>query len=265
MENLDSSIFSNLGASLMEESDPEFAIDVFIEIAKNSHIKYEYVEERKALICDRILHTPFKYQFNYGFVPNTLSEDGDPIDVVVVMEDELIPGSYINCKLLGYLETKDESGVDPKLIMCPSKKVDPTYSLYRNIFDINSYTREKIKYFFTHYKDLEHKKVDIGTFRGKPDAILVLQESIERFTSHIIPVTPITPITPVTPITHITDVTPITLSDDSLTYSSTKSSSENTKPIINLEPKTDILNPLIERNNSPDYSCCGCLQSSTKI
>ena len=141
MENLDSSVFLNLGASLMEETDPEFTIDVFIEIAKNSHIKYEYDKERKALICDRILHTPFNYQFNYGFIPDTLSEDNDPIDVVVIMEDELIPGSYINCKVLGYLETKDESGVDPKLIMCPSKKVDPTYSSYRNVSDINFYTR----------------------------------------------------------------------------------------------------------------------------
>ena len=259
MDNLDSSIFSNLGASLMEESDPEFTMDVFIEIAKNSHIKYEYVEERKALICDRILHTPFKYQFNYGFIPNTLSEDGDPIDVVVVMEDELIPGSYINCKLLGYLETKDESGVDPKLIMCPSKKVDPTYSLYRNIFDINSYTREKIKYFFTHYKDLEHKKVDIGTFRDKPDAILVLQESIERLN--------LNPITPITPITHATP------SDDSLTYSSSKTSSnhasietiaitDNFPCIINSEPKNTISEPLIEKKKSVGYGCCGCLQTS---
>ena len=66
--------------------DDEFVIDVFVEIAKNGHIKYEYDKDKKALICDRVLHTPFKYQFNYGFIPNTLSEDGDPIDVVVIME-----------------------------------------------------------------------------------------------------------------------------------------------------------------------------------
>jgi inorganic pyrophosphatase len=258
MENLESSVFLNLGASMMQESDPEFTIDVFIEIAKNSHIKYEYDKDKKALICDRILHTPFMYQFNYGFIPNTLSEDSDPIDVVVIMEDELIPGSYINCKLLGYLETKDDSGVDPKLIMCPSKKIDPTYSLYRNIFDINCYTREKIKYFFTHYKDLEKKKVEIGTFKGKYDAILVYQESIQRFNAQSM--TPILPITP------------ITSSDDSLTYSSSKSSSisaqietsEQPKYVINSEPKNDIKNPLIEKVDSSGYGCCGCLQSSTK-
>ena len=177
MENVDSSVFFRLGASMMEDSDEEFSMDVFIEISKNSHIKYEYDKERKALICDRILYTPFQYQFNYGFIPNTLSEDGDPIDVVVIMEDELIPGSYINCKLIGYLETKDDSGVDPKLIMCPSKKIDPTYSFYRNIYDINSYTRDKIKYFFSHYKDLENKKVTIGEFKDKLEAIKIFNES----------------------------------------------------------------------------------------
>jgi inorganic pyrophosphatase len=187
MEKIDSSVFLTLGSSLLQDLDSEFTIDVFIEIAKNSHIKYEYDTERKALICDRILHTPFMYQFNYGFIPNTLSEDGDPIDVVVIMEDELIPGCYINCKLLGYLETKDDHGVDPKLIMCPSKKIDPTYSSYRNIFDINSSTREKIKYFFTHYKDLENKKVEIGNFKNKYEAIDIYNESVNRIKQKNIP------------------------------------------------------------------------------
>jgi inorganic pyrophosphatase len=267
----------------MEESDPEFTVDVFIEIAKNSHIKYEYDKERKALVCDRILHTPFNYQFNYGFIPDTLSEDGDPIDVVVIMEDELIPGSYINCKLLGYLETKDESGIDPKLIMCPSKKVDPTYSSYINISDINFSLREKIKYFFSHYKDLEHKKVVIGTFRGKHDAIQIYQESVERLNlqpltpiTSIIPTTHITPITSIIPTTHITPITsvpPTTPSDDSLTYSSSKTSSNNTSIetiaitdnfpcIINSEPKHTINEPLIEKKKGIGYGCCGCLQTS---
>ena len=175
-----------------EEDDDEYNIDVFIEISKNSHIKYEYDKEKKALVCDRILHTPLKYQFNYGFIPNTLSEDGDPIDVVVIMEDELVPGCYINCKLLGFLETKDDNGVDPKLIMCPSKKIDPSYISYTNIFDINLLTRNKIKYFFTHYKDLENKKVQIGKFKYKHEAITIYEESIKRFNELPEPVNKIT-------------------------------------------------------------------------
>jgi len=161
--------------------DVTFKVDVFIEIAKNSHIKYEYDKDRKALICDRILHTPLNYQFNYGFIPNTLSEDGDPIDVVVIMEDELVPGCYINCKLIGLLETKDDAGNDPKLIMLPSEKIDPAYARYNNINEINKSTRDKIEYFFSHYKDLENKQVVVGEFKNREEAFKIYEESIKRF------------------------------------------------------------------------------------
>ncbi len=156
-------------------------VDVFIEIAKNSHIKYEYDKERKALVCDRILHTPLNYQFNYGFIPNTLSEDGDPIDAVVVMEDELVPGCYINCKIIGVLETKDDAGVDPKLILLSSDKIDPVWAAYDNINELSKSTKDKIKYFFQHYKDLENKKVEVGEFKDRMEAIKIYKESIERY------------------------------------------------------------------------------------
>jgi inorganic pyrophosphatase len=162
----------------MDKEEEEEVVEVFVEIARNSHIKYEYDKEKKALICDRVLHTPFKYQFNYGFIPNTMSPDGDPLDAVILMEDELIPGCYIKCKILGYLDTKDESGVDPKLILCPCKKVDPTYSHISTVFDIPLLLLEKIEYFFSHYKDLEKKKVVVGGFLGKDDAVQLYKESI---------------------------------------------------------------------------------------
>ena len=164
-----------------ENSDVNLNVDVFIEIAKNSHIKYEYDKERKALICDRILHTPLNYQFNYGFIPNTLSEDNDPIDAVVIMDDELVPGCYINCKIIGVLETSDDAGNDPKLIMLPSYKIDPAYAAYNNINEISKSTRDKIEYFFTHYKDLENKKVVVGDFKDKEEAFKIYEESIKRF------------------------------------------------------------------------------------
>jgi inorganic pyrophosphatase len=148
-------------------------VKVFIEIAKGSHIKYEYDKEKRALICDRILHTPFQYEFNYGFIPDTMSPDGDPIDVVVVMDTALVPGCYIECKILGFLETEDDAGVDPKMIMCPSKKVDPTYADIHDINDLPKMTLEKIKYFFTHYKDLENKHVIVGEFKSREEAILL--------------------------------------------------------------------------------------------
>jgi inorganic pyrophosphatase len=162
----------------------ELTTDVFIEISKNSHIKYEYNKETKTLICDRVLHTPFKYQFNYGFIQNTLSEDGDPLDVVVVMEDELVPGCEIMCKFIGYLETEDDDGIDPKIIMCPCKKVDPTYSDIHEITDLPNLTLDKIKYFFTHYKDLENKKVTVGEFKGKEEAYKVYLDSVKKYYKH---------------------------------------------------------------------------------
>ena len=156
----------------------DIEVDVFIEIAKNSHIKYEYNTELKALVCDRILHTPFKYEFNYGFIPNTLSPDGDPLDVVVIMDDELVPGCYVKCKFLGVLETEDDEGIDPKVIMCPCKKVDPKYDSINNIFDLAISTREKIHYLFSHYKDLENKHVEVGNWLCKNDAITIYRNSI---------------------------------------------------------------------------------------
>jgi inorganic pyrophosphatase len=158
----------------------EIEVDVFIEIAKNSHIKYEYDPELKALVCDRILHTPFKYEFNYGFIPNTLSQDGDPLDVVVIMDDELVPGCYVKCKFLGVLETQDDEGIDPKIIMCPCKKVDPKYNSIKNISDLPLSTREKIQYFFSHYKDLENKHVNVGNWLDKDDAISIYLQSMNN-------------------------------------------------------------------------------------
>jgi inorganic pyrophosphatase len=154
----------------------DLTVDVFIEIAKGSHIKYEYDKERKALLCDRILHTPFKYEFNYGFIPDTLSQDGDPLDVILIMDDELIPGCYIKCKFIGILETEDEDGNDPKIIMSPCDKVDPISREINDLKDLNSIKLERIKYFFTHYKDLENKKVKIGEFKDRLEAIKIFNE-----------------------------------------------------------------------------------------
>ena len=183
MTGINSEVFFRLGKNLAENID-EHIIEVCIEISKNSSVKYEYDKLRNALVCDRILHTPFKYIFNYGFIPNTLSEDGDPIDVVVVMEDELLPGSYIKCRLLGLLETIDDEGGDPKLIMTPSFRVDPSYSQLKNVYDINHATRDKIKYFFSHYKDLEGKTVEVGLFKNIDFAHDVYTNSVSRFNSH---------------------------------------------------------------------------------
>jgi len=157
-------------------------VEVIIEIAKGSHIKYEYDKERNILICDRVLHTPMKYPFNYGFIPDTLSEDADPLDAVVLMDDELLPGCIIRCKILGYLETKDDAGNDPKLLVCPVAKVDPMWKDIDSIFSerIDNHLLEKTKYFFQHYKDLENKAVFVGALYDREEAINVYNQSVDR-------------------------------------------------------------------------------------
>jgi len=153
-------------------------VNVYIEISKNSNIKYEYDKEIKSLVCDRVLHTPFRYEFNYGFIPDTLSPDGDALDAVVLMDESLIPGCYIKCKIIGCLETSDEKGIDPKLILVPIDKIDPNSKDMNNISDISEHNLKKIKYFYKHYKDLENKMVEVGNFLNKEDSITVYNDSI---------------------------------------------------------------------------------------
>ncbi len=159
----------------------EFVLNVFVEISKGSNIKYEYDKEKKCIVCDRILHTPFAYPFNYGFIPQTYSPDSDPIDAVIIMNESLIPGSMIKCKLIGCLETSDSEGNDPKLLLCPIKKVDPKFKEINDVIDVSPFILEQIKYFFTHYKDLENKKVQIGQFISKKSAIEIYNESVIAF------------------------------------------------------------------------------------
>jgi inorganic pyrophosphatase len=104
-----------------------------------------------------------------GIIPNTLGINENPLDVVLFMNAKLIPGSYIRCKFLGLLETIDDTGYNPKLIMCPSKKVSNNYTKYNDINDIRKEKLEKMKYYFKHYKDSEN--VQIGRFLNKNEAI----------------------------------------------------------------------------------------------
>lgn len=161
-------------------------VEVFVEISKGSNIKYEFNKKKNSLVCDRILYTPFRYIFNYGFIPNTLSLDSDPIDAVIVIDESLIPGCLIKCKIIGCLETSDSEGDDPKLILCPIDKIDPRACDINNLNDLTHILKEQIKYFFTHYKDLENKQVNIGDFVSKDEAIQIYLKSIDNFNKTII-------------------------------------------------------------------------------
>ena len=131
-------------------------MEISIEISKGSSIKYEYEDGK--LRVDRFLNVPFVYPFNYGYVPNTLGRDKDPLDAVVMCEQCLLPCCTIKCKLIGVLKTTDESGEDNKFIFVPSESVDRKSIYINNLSDLQEKDLEKIKYFFTHYKDLDNKK-----------------------------------------------------------------------------------------------------------
>ena len=171
----------NMNQNILIKETEQIEVEVFIEISKGSNIKYEYNKEKKLLVCDRILYTPFRYVFNYGFIPNTLSPDSDPIDAVLIMDESLVPGCIIKCKIIGCLETSDAEGIDPKLLLCPTDKIDPKSKYINSIGDLSEFILDQIKYFFTHYKDLENKFVQIGDFLDKDKAIEIYKESVQRY------------------------------------------------------------------------------------
>ncbi|MDX1455742.1 MAG: inorganic diphosphatase [Gammaproteobacteria bacterium] len=158
-------------------------INVIIEIPMNSEpVKYEVDKDSGALFVDRVLTTPMHYPCNYGYVPHTLCDDGDPVDVLVVMPVGLQPGSVIRCRPVGVLKMTDESGGDAKLIAVPHDKVFPAYKDIRSISDLNPLTLDRISHFFEHYKDLEKGKwVKIEGWGDVDEARAEIEDSVKRF------------------------------------------------------------------------------------
>jgi len=155
-------------------------VKAIIEIPFGSNIKYEIEKESGAVVVDRVMHSAMYYPANYGFVSNTLSNDGDPADILVLNEYPLQAGSVINCRLIGVLIMEDESGMDEKLLAVPVSKVDPTFDEIKTIDDVSKATLAKIKNFFETYKMLEPNKwVKVKEFQGKEDATRLLDEAIE--------------------------------------------------------------------------------------
>lgn len=162
-------------------ADQNIQIKVFIEIPEGSNVKYERDEETGLLMCDRILHTPMAFPFNYGFVLDSLGEDGDPTDIVLLASSRLVGGVGIKAKLIGMLEMSDEEGLDTKLIAVPIQKVDPLFGAWNDVSDIPSHTKNQIKHFFDHYKDLEPGKfVKTGAFLDAKAATKVLEADLKR-------------------------------------------------------------------------------------
>ncbi len=145
-------------SKLSAGKNPPAEINVFIEIPQGSSIKYELDKESGIIMVDRFAYTAMFYPFNYGFVPQTHAEDGDPIDVLVIATYPVAPGTIVPSRPIGMLEMEDEEGIDTKIIAVPTKKVDPFMIHINDINDLDEITRKKIQHFFNHYKELEPNK-----------------------------------------------------------------------------------------------------------
>lgn len=158
----------------------EGEVNVFVEIQKDSDIKYELDKDSGVIMVDRFLYTAMNYPFNYGFVPGTLGEDGDPIDVMVLSDKTVMPGTVIPSVIIGMLEMEDEAGIDTKLIAVPTKKIDPVFGEYSEITDVPTAVKNKIKHFFDHMKELEPNKwVKTKDFQDKSTALEAVKKSLK--------------------------------------------------------------------------------------
>jgi len=162
--------------------NPPDEINVVVEIPKGSNIKYEIDDETGAIFVDRKLFTAMFYPCNYGFVPQTKEKDGDPVDVLVLGNDPVVPASVIRAIPVGVLITADEEGEDSKIVAVPIAKVDPSFSDVREISDVPQHIQEQIKHFFEHYKELEKGKyVKVKSWENKESAKKKISEALERY------------------------------------------------------------------------------------
>jgi inorganic pyrophosphatase len=163
-------------------NNPPEDVNVIIEVPIGGQpIKYEMNKEAGTLFVDRFLYTPMAYPGNYGFVPHTLSGDGDPVDVLVCNTRELMPGCYINVRPIGVLIMEDNAGQDEKVIAVPMPKLTRRYEKVLNYTDLPEITLQQVEHFFSHYKDLEPGKwVKIGGWHDAARARQMIAEGIER-------------------------------------------------------------------------------------
>ena len=164
-------------------NNPPEDVNVIIEVPVGGQpIKYEMNKEAGTLFVDRFLYTPMTYPGNYGFVPHTLSGDGDPVDVLVCNTRQLVPGCYINVRPIGVLIMEDNAGEDEKIIAVPMPKVTRRYEDVHNYTDLPEITLQQVQHFFEHYKDLEPGKwVKVLGWEGPESARKEVLDGIENY------------------------------------------------------------------------------------
>jgi len=162
-------------------NNPPEDINVIVEVPIGGEpVKYEMDKDAGAMIVDRILYTAMQYPGNYGFVPHTISDDGDPIDVLIANQRPIIPGAVINCRPVGALLMKDEAGQDEKLIAVPSSRVSAMYEGINSVFDLPEIQLKRIAHFFERYKDLEDGKwVKVDRWADADEAKELIRTAID--------------------------------------------------------------------------------------
>ena len=163
-------------------TDPPREVNVIIEVPVGGEpIKYEMDKEAGTLVVDRFLYTPMRYPGNYGFIPHTLSGDGDPCDVLIVNTRAIVPGAVMSVRPVGVLMMEDEAGGDEKIIAVPVPKLTKRYEHVMEYTDMPEITRQQIQHFFEHYKDLEPGKwVKVLGWGDAAEARKLITEAIER-------------------------------------------------------------------------------------
>lgn len=165
--------------------NPPDEIYAVIEIPQGSRVKYELHKTLGVVFVNRILYTSMFYPFNYGFIPQTLHDDEDPIDVLVMGHEPLIPTSVISCKPIGLLKMKDEAGYDSKVIAVPTSDVDPRFDDVQEIDDLPKQTKDEIWHFFKRYKELEPEKwVEVKKWKNAEGARKEIIGAIEAYKKH---------------------------------------------------------------------------------
>ena len=157
----------------------ELTFDVLIEIPKGSRNKYEYDFELNKIRFDRMLFSSMMYPGDYGFIPETLALDGDPLDVLVLTAEPTFPMCVMEVKPIGVFHMADEKGPDEKIVCVPVS--DPIWSTRNDVFDLNPHRLKEIEHFFQVYKDLEKKKVDVGGWGDSAEAIKIYHQCVKRY------------------------------------------------------------------------------------
>jgi inorganic pyrophosphatase len=163
--------------------NPPEEVNVVVEVPVGGEpIKYEIHKASGALMVDRFLYTAMRYPGNYGFIPHTLSDDGDPCDVVIANQRGLLPGSVIAVRPVGVLKMQDEAGGDEKIVAVPAPKLSRRYEHVHEYTDLPEITRQQIQHFFEHYKDLEPGKwVKVAGWGDAAEAKRLISEAIARY------------------------------------------------------------------------------------